>query len=448
MKEKTAEVSGSSGAVSQDAPANGDSDVTDTTGRKREVTEGSVEKTSADHGIPKEPEKPEKDSKEPEKGPEKLSGKPEGIGHKWARFYWGSTNVDFVSRARIWFTISGIALLFSMLALVFNGLNLSIEFEGGTSWAVEVEGFTTVDAQDALSSFDLGTVVFQEVGDGVRVEARELTAEQSRPVTLALGEAAGVDAAVVSVQTVGPSWGEKVSRHALQGLVVFLVLVVLYISLRFEPKMAVTAIAAVLHDLLVTVGVYALLDFQVSPATVIGVLTMLGYSLYDSVVVFDKVRENERAPIGQKLTYPELVNVSMNQTITRSLATSITSVLPAASLLFIGSALLGAVTLRDLALALFVGIVSGTYSSIFFASPILAKLKSNGWVVAKRSPDTAKLGEASSSVASGAISETHDGSQKSGEGKISSRTGGKIVAGKTGSARKHGRATGVPRKRR
>lgn len=293
------------------------------------------------------------------------------------RLYWGETKIDFIGRARTWFTISGVLLAVAVAALVFRGLDFSLEFTGGTAWVVEAKGFTIDDAEGTIAAFDLGSdVKVQEVGESsVRVESKEVTPDEANEVSAALAEAAGVPVEEVSKQSTGPSWGGSVSRKAIQALVVFLVLAVVYISLRFEFKMAMTAIAELAHDLVLIVGVYALLGFAVSPATVIAILTMLGYSLYDAVVVFDKVRENEPLLASGKYTYSAIVNRSMNQVLARSVATSFTSFLPAASLLFVGSYVLGASTLQDLSLALVVGIMSGTYSSIFFASPILATWK-------------------------------------------------------------------------
>jgi preprotein translocase subunit SecF len=180
----------------------------------------------------------------------------------------------------------------------------------------------------------------------------------------------------VSTQVIGPSWGEQITQKALTGLAVFLVLIVVYLSITFEWRMAVAALVALFHDVFITVGIYSLSGFEVTPATVIGVLTILGYSLYDTVVVFDKVKENTRGiQTSSKMTYSEAANLAVNQTLVRSINTSVVGLLPVASLLFVGAYVLGAGTLKDLALALFVGIAVGTYSSIFIATPVLAQLK-------------------------------------------------------------------------
>jgi preprotein translocase subunit SecF len=214
----------------------------------------------------------------------------------------------------------------------------------------------------------------------VRVQTDKLTSDQTALVKTALAKAYGVDEATkVTSQFVGPSWGRDVSRKALQGLVVFLILVALVMALYFRTwKMAAAGMVALVHDLVLTLGVYALVGFEVSPATVIGFLTILGYSLYDTVVVFDKVRENTDHLLGStRRTFAEAANLAVNQTLVRSINTSVVALLPVASILFIGSFLLGAGTLKDISLALFVGIAAGTYSSIFIATPLLVDLRQN-----------------------------------------------------------------------
>ncbi len=384
------------------------------------------------------------------------------------RFYWGTTKVDFVGRARIWMAISAILVLASLIALGVRGLNFSIEFAGGTAWVVDAKDFTPEDAEEAVANFDLGPVTTQSVGDAVRVESREVSPDDAAQVSEALAEAAGIDVADVSKLSVGPSWGAQVSRKAIEGFVVFLVAVVIYISIRFEFKMAIVAITEMFHDLIVTVGVYAVGGFQVSPATLIGVLTMLGYSLYDAVVVFDKIRENSPQLATGKIAYAQLVNKSMNQTMARSFSTSITSVLPAASLVFVGSILLSAAVLRDLSLAVFVGIVTGSYSSIFFAAPMLAKWKEREPRYAalrdKLATKQARTKSRSKGVAepdSGAAKNSSDadsatkepaavvagsGPESSGDGTETDSTA--AAKPKKQTSRKHGRATPVSRKKR
>lgn len=294
------------------------------------------------------------------------------------------TNFDFVGRARLWVLISGSLMVLSLIGLLFFRLELSIDFTGGSSFVVEQvanEDLTASELDDVATEAGAQEVTAQvKVDDGratgaiVRTDELDPGSPEETAVKEAIAEATGSD--TIEVSFVGPTWGERVSGKALQALVVFLVLVVLYISVRLEYKMAGAAVVALVHDLLLTAGVYAIVGFQVSPATVIALLTILGYSLYDTVVVFDRIQENTATLGGEGLrTYSEAVNTSMNQVWWRSLNTSLTSLLPVGSLLFIGSQLLGAQTLQDLALALFVGMATGTYSSLFVAGPFLAKWK-------------------------------------------------------------------------
>jgi len=300
----------------------------------------------------------------------------------------GETSIDFVGRAKLWFAISGVLLVACILGLTIRHLNLGLEFKGGTSFTFPITSKTSVkDINDALKPFDVGEAAVQtaeERGRGIRtgqVRIKHIGQAKLVEVQGALAKVgANLDAQgqpdinVVSVEDVGPNWGRQVSVKALRGLIVFLILVVIYISLRFEPKMAVAGLAALFHDLIVTAGIYALVGFVVTPATVVALLTLLGYSLYDTVVVFDRVRENVDA-MGGRTGYSTIVNRSVNQVLMRSLNTSLSSLLPVGALLFVGAYLLHAQTLEDLALALFVGILVGTYSSIFIASPILALWK-------------------------------------------------------------------------
>jgi preprotein translocase subunit SecF len=291
------------------------------------------------------------------------------------------TNFDFVGPKKKWFMFSGALILIGLAALGLNGLNLGIEFKGGTSWEVEVHDKrpTADSARSAVEAAGLIDPSIQLLGrpaDSVRVEARRAVLEEQLKVRDALAKYANAQPADVSINDVGPSWGDEVSEKAVRALIFFLLAIAAYLSLRFEPKMALAALAAVVHDILITVGAYALTGFPVTPATVIAFLTILGFSLYDTVVVFDKVDENV-AGIGAtgRETYSGVVNRSMNEVLMRSLNTSITAVLPVLSLLIVGAYLLQAATLKDFALALFIGLLTGAYSSIFVATPFLAILK-------------------------------------------------------------------------
>lgn len=315
----------------------------------------------------------------------------------------GESNFDIIGRSKVWATVSALVLVASGLALGFRGVTLGLEFKGGTSLNVPLlKALTVPQVEDALGPLDLADFQVQ-----IRVERG---AKDCNPVTTSAGEkdptclvevralgrvppqrlnevretlarvagqtsADGAPSAgAVNVTDVGPSWGRQVSNKALRALVAFLFLVSLYISLRFEPKMAMAGLAALFHDLISTAGVYALVGFEVTPATVIALLTLMGFSLYDTVVVFDRVRENAGAATVAG-SYSRMVNRSVNEVMMRSINTSLSSVLPVAGLLFVGVFLFGAVTLRDLALAMFVGTLVSTYSSIFVASPLLAWLK-------------------------------------------------------------------------
>lgn len=300
----------------------------------------------------------------------------------WYRLYHGETNVQFVGRWKLWFTISLVAVLIGLLSLFTRGLNLGIDFEGGVVWDVPAGDASLDDVRDAVDEAGVRdatvlTVDNDEEGRSYRVESGPLPAEETDAVAAALAEVTGESTDSVSLNSVGPSWGREISDKAVRALVVFLVLVTIYITLRFQLKMAIPTLVALVHDVLITVGVYSVTQFEVTPATVIAILTILGFSIYDGIVVFDKVDENTRmvSSTGGGTTYSEMVNLSLNQALMRTLNTSITALLPVASLLVIGSWVMGASTLEEFALALLVGLFSGAYSSIFIASPLLALLK-------------------------------------------------------------------------
>ncbi len=291
--------------------------------------------------------------------------------------------IDFVGNYRRWILISGVLLAISVLSLGVRGLELSIDFVGGNAYQlVDIDpDVTSSGLREAAEDAGATDVIAQlQTTDGVttgaqvRTESLEPASEVERAVRGALEEVA--QPSEIGFEFVGPVWGERITRQAIEALLVFLVVVVLYITFRLEFKMAVASIAALVHDILITVGIYALVGFNVSPATVIALLTILGYSLYDSVVVFDRVKENA-ANLGDPglRTFPEVVNASMNQVVYRSINTSITSLLPVGALLLLGAQVLGATTLQDLALALFVGMAVGVYSSLFVAGPLFAWLK-------------------------------------------------------------------------
>ena len=272
---------------------------------------------------------------------------------------------------------SAVLVLVSVGALVFRGLSLGIEFEGGTAWEVTAPGVSVADTRDALGGTGAESGKIQTLGsDAIRVRADLDTQEEVAAVTATLAELASVDITDVSVTTVGPSWGDQITSKARNALFWFFVIVAGYIAVRLEWKMAVGALVAVAHDILISVGVYAIFQFEVTPATVIAFLTIMGYSLYDTIVVYDKVRDvGGRLTVTGRYTYSEMMNQSLNQVLMRSINTSITSVLPVLSMLLIGSVFLGALTLQEFAIALLIGILVGTYSSIFVAASVVAYMK-------------------------------------------------------------------------
>jgi preprotein translocase subunit SecF len=302
------------------------------------------------------------------------------------RLYRGETNFDFINRWRWWFALSGTVIAIGMVALGVRGLNFSIDFRGGTVWQVPTTASVgTVRGDLAKVSPLLGGATITQLTSrqtgkvNIQVEAPAKLTGQPKlvsEVTSELAKIAHVPTADVSLNAIGPSWGSDITHKAIEAVIVFIVLLFIAISVYFETKMAVAAIAAAIHDMLVTVGIYALSGFQVSPDTVIAFLTVLGYSLYDTIVVFDKVKENTRGLAStNRVSYTDVVNLSMNQVLARSINTSFVAVVPVFCILVIGSWVLGAAALNDFGLALFIGLVSGAYSSIFIASPILALLK-------------------------------------------------------------------------
>ncbi len=298
------------------------------------------------------------------------------------RLYTGDISYNFIGRRKIWYTISAIALLISIGALLIRGLDLGIEFRGGSDFQVPtaVTATTVTDYREAVQATgvpSLDSTVVTTIGETkVRVQTRSLSVSEQTAVRAAIAAKAGKSSDEVAYQIIGASWGRQITQQAALALVVFLVLVGLLIWIYFrDAKMSLAALGALLHDLIITIGIYALVGFTVTPATMIGVLTILGYSLYDTVVVFDKIRENVAAMEIDKRTYSEAANHAVNQVLVRSLNTTIIGVLPVAALLFAGVFVLGSGPLEDLGLALFVGMIAGAYSSIFIASPLLTQLR-------------------------------------------------------------------------
>ena len=312
-------------------------------------------------------------------------GKLSNIGHA---LYEGKVSIDFVGRKWLWYAISGVIVLAATSGLAIQGLNLGIEFSGGVEYQVSLPSNQVNQAnvnkiQDAVAAEATSAnipaadqPIVNTSGQSIRVQTLPLNNNQSDDIALVIQKAAGVDQRAISTDAIGATWGAQVANRALLGLVVFLILVVLFIWAYFrEWRMSVGAIVALAHDLLITVGVYALSGFEVTPATVTGILTILGFSLYDTVVVFDKVRENTKNLARTRRTYAEAANLAVNQTLVRSINTSIVALLPVGALLYVGVVSLGSGALKDLSLALFVGMAAGAYSSIFIATPLVVQLK-------------------------------------------------------------------------
>lgn len=413
-----------------------------------------------------------------------------------ARLYRGETRFDFVGKRKIWFSISGLIIVLGILSIILRGgLNLGIEFKGGTQWTIAAPGITQTQAVDAINGTGLIDPTIQLLGNGsnqtltVQSDLNKLafsqqqtisnkvvaamthltaghttssshsshdttttspssttstTGSSSSTTTTTTNPANDVPKSVtdkVSVTTVGPTWGSSITNDAIKALIIFFIVVGIYISIRFEPKMAAAAFIAMVHDVLVAVGIYSIFNFQVTPDTVVAILTILGYSLYDTVVVFDRVRDNTKG-IGSsgRLTYPQLINLSMNQTLARSINTSAVAILPVLSVLVIGANILGATTLQSYGLALFVGLLSGAYSSIFIASPVLCMMKEreDRWVAIEAR--LAKRGEAGAfySAVDAATLGTQMSMAASGQGSRSGGGGAAPAAARSGTTKRSG----------
>jgi preprotein translocase subunit SecF len=293
--------------------------------------------------------------------------------------YRGDTRFDFIGSRRRWYAASGVLLLICILSFGIRQFNLGIEFSGGTQFqfkapaAVSVQQVTDVTEKAGAQVPDTPQIVGKGDTRQFVVKTSELSPQQATTIEKSLEQAFGQD---VSVGQVSSSWGSDVTTKAIRALVVFLVAVCIFIAIRFEARMAAAAIVALLHDLVLSAGIYSLVGFEVTPSTVVGLLTILGFSLYDTVVVFDKVDENTKSLLGgSRMTYSEGANLAVNQTLARSINTSLFALLPVGGLLFVGAGLLGVGTIKDLALVLFVGLMSGAYSSLFLATPVLCDLK-------------------------------------------------------------------------
>ncbi|MEC4015576.1 protein translocase subunit SecF [Streptomyces sp. H27-D2] len=299
------------------------------------------------------------------------------LGSLGARLYRGEVGYDFVGKRKIWYAISILITITAIVGLGVRGLNMGIEFSGGAVFTTPKTSISETHARVKAEEASSHPALVQKLGNGtLRIQISELDTKQSVKVQEKLASDLDMKTSEINTQLVGPSWGEEVASKAWLGLAIFMVLVVIYLAIAFELRMAIAALISLIHDLSITVGIYALVGFEVTPGTVIGLLTILGYSLYDTVVVFDGLKESTRGITKQsRSTYSEFANRSLNGTLVRSINTTIVALMPVAALLFIGGGFLGAGMLNDISLALFVGLAAGAYSSIFIATPLVVDFK-------------------------------------------------------------------------
>ncbi|MEU1018152.1 protein translocase subunit SecF [Streptomyces sp. NPDC005898] len=299
------------------------------------------------------------------------------LGNLGARLYHGEVGYDFIGKRKIWYAVSILITITAIVGLAVRGLNMGIEFEGGAVFNTPKTTVSVARAEESAEKASGHDAIVQKLGDdAMRIQIAGVDIDKSDQIKKALASDLDVKAEEINADLVGPSWGEQVANKAWQGLAIFMVLVVIYLAIAFEWRMALAALIALIHDITITVGVYALVGFEVTPGTVIGLLTILGYSLYDTVVVFDSLKEQSKDITKQtRFTYSEIANRSINGTLVRSINTTVVALLPVAGLLFIGGGALGAGMLNDISLSLFVGLAAGAYSSIFIATPLVADLK-------------------------------------------------------------------------
>ncbi|MET9802069.1 protein translocase subunit SecF [Streptomyces sp. NPDC006368] len=322
------------------------------------------------------------------------------LGSMGARLYRGEVGYDFVGKRMIWYGVSILITITAIVGLAVQGLNMGIEFKGGVVITTPRTSVSVDDARHAVEEASGHPAIVQGLGDGeLRIQISDVDTAEANKIKTELADDLKVDENQLNADLVGPSWGEQIANKAWTGLGIFMVLVVVYLAIAFEWRMAVAALIALIHDLTITVGIYALVGFEVTPGTVIGLLTILGYSLYDTVVVFDGLKEASKDITKQtRWTYSEIANRSLNSTLVRSINTTVVALLPVAGLLFIGGGFLGAGMLNDISLSLFVGLAAGAYSSIFIATPLVADLKERDprmkalkkRVLAKRAQDAEK----------------------------------------------------------
>lgn len=302
------------------------------------------------------------------------------LGTLGARLHRGEVGYDFVGNRKIWYSLSILITITAIVGLAVRGLNMGIEFQGGAVFNTPRTSVSVAQAQEYAEEASGHDAIVQRLGSGdnatLRIQVAGIDTNQADKVSAQLAKDLGVAEKDVTGELVGPSWGEQIANKAWQGLGIFLVLVVIYLAIAFEWRMALAAFVALIHDITITVGIYALVGFEVTPGTVIGLLTILGYSLYDTVVVFDSLKEQTKDITKQtRWTYSDIANRSINSTLVRSINTTVVALLPVGGLLFIGGGFLGAGMLNDISLSLFVGLAAGAYSSIFIATPLVADLK-------------------------------------------------------------------------
>ncbi|MEP7020919.1 MAG: protein translocase subunit SecF [Pseudonocardiales bacterium] len=334
------------------------------------------------------------------------------------RLYRGETRINFIGSRRRWYLASLILIIICLLSFVFRGFNYGVEFSGGTQFQIPVQGTSITTGQSETAFTEAGVAVEgspQEVGSGstrqIVVKTKTLSSQKQGELKAKIAQRLGISVEKISVKAVSSSWGHNITVKAIEGLIVFLIVVTIYISIRYQWRMAAAGMVALLHDLIIAAGIYSIVGFEVTPSTVVGLLTILGFSLYDTVVVFDKVAENTKdITAGSRTTYSEAANLAVNQTLMRSINTSLIALLPVAGLLFVGAGILGVGTIKDLALILFVGLASGAYSSLFLATPVVVELTEREpqykaltkRVIAKRSSEKVKVAAAAELALAGA----------------------------------------------
>lgn len=299
------------------------------------------------------------------------------LGNLGARLHRGEVGYDFVGNRKLWYGLSILITITAILGLTVRGMNMGIEFQGGAVFTTPKTSVSVAQAETYAEEAAGHDAVVQALGTGgLRIQISGVDTGKSDQVKEELAKDLKVNSEKINADLVGPSWGDQIANKAWQGLGIFLLLVVIYLAIAFEWRMALAAFVALIHDITITVGIYALVGFEVTPGTVIGLLTILGYSLYDTVVVFDSLKEQTKDITKQtRWTYSDVANRSINSTLVRSVNTTVVALLPVGGLLFIGGGVLGAGMLNDISLSLFVGLAAGAYSSIFIATPLVADLK-------------------------------------------------------------------------